>query len=106
MGYVRTTFKIYGEKGEKVLEGIVDTGAIYTVIPRSILEEIGVNPMEKRKFVAFDGEVEREIGEAMIELMGRKCTTKGIFGESRDPIIRWKDWVWKRRPCTFSNNRL
>lgn len=87
MGYVKTTFKIYGEKGEKVLEGIVDTGAIYTVIPREILEEIGVRPTEKRKFVAFGGEIEREIGEAVIELMGRRCTTKVIFGESKDLVV-------------------
>ena len=87
MGYVRTTFKIRGEKGHKVLEGIVDTGAIYTVIPREILEEIGVKSTEKRKFVAFGGEIERELGEAVIELMGRSCTTKVIFGESRDLVV-------------------
>ena len=84
---VRTVFKIHGERGEKVLEGIVDTGVIYTVIPKEILEEIGVKPTEKRKFIAFGGEIERELGEAIIELMGRSCTTKVIFGESRDLVV-------------------
>jgi len=86
MGYVKASFKICGGKGEKVLTGIVDTGAVYTVIPREILDEIGVKPVEKRKFVAFGGEIERELGEAIVKLMGKSCTTKVIFGD-KDLIV-------------------
>jgi hypothetical protein len=37
------------------LEGIVDTGAIYSVVPRRILEELGIKPVERRRFKAFGG---------------------------------------------------
>jgi len=40
------------EKPERVVEveGIVDTGAIYSVVRRDILEQLGVKPVERRKF--------------------------------------------------------
>jgi clan AA aspartic protease len=69
------------------LEGIVDTGAIYSVVPRRILEELGVKPVERRRFKAFGGYVERDLGEVGIELMGRRRTITVIFGETDDAIV-------------------
>lgn len=90
MNFVKTKFRIYNPaQREKFaeIEGIVDTGAIYTVINKNILESIGLKPVEKRKFKAFGGEIEREIGIAEIELMGRKGGITVIFGENKDPAI-------------------
>jgi aspartyl protease family protein len=90
MGFVKTKFRIYNpEQREKFaeIEGIVDTGAIYTVINKNILESIDLKPVEKRKFKAFGGEIEREIGIAEIELMGRKGGITVIFGEDKDYAI-------------------
>jgi clan AA aspartic protease len=69
------------------LEGIVDTGAIYSVVPRRILEELGVKPVERRRFKAFGGYVERDLGEVGIELMGRRRTITVIFGETDDTTV-------------------
>jgi clan AA aspartic protease len=69
------------------LEGIVDTGAIYSVVPRRILEELGVKPVERRRFKAFGGYVERDLGEVGIELMGRRRTITAIFGETDDTTV-------------------
>jgi len=69
------------------LEGIVDTGAIYSVVPRRILEELGVKPVERRRFKAFGGYVERDLGEVGIELMGRRRTITVIFGETDDATV-------------------
>lgn len=51
-----------GKEGFADVEGILDTGAVYTVAVRALLESIGLKPVEKRRFRAFGGEVEREIG--------------------------------------------
>mgnify|MGYP000002778542 CR=1 FL=1 len=47
----------------------MDTGATLTKIPRTILEELGVKPVAKRKFELGDGrEIERDIGFAIIKI--------------------------------------
>jgi aspartyl protease family protein len=77
------------EKPEKVVEveGIVDTGAIYSVVRRDILEQLGVKPVERRRFRAFGGYVERNVGEVGMVLMGRRRIVPVIFGEDGDPAV-------------------
>ncbi len=74
---------------ERVIEvdGIVDTGAIYSVVPGSILRRLGVKPLERRRFKAFGGYVEREVGEVGVQLMGRRRTVTVILGEDEDAVI-------------------
>ncbi|UNQ73268.1 pepsin/retropepsin-like aspartic protease family protein [Infirmifilum sp. NZ] len=69
------------------MEGVVDTGAIYTVVSRRLLESIGIAPVEKRVFKAFGGEVVREVGVAEVELMGRRGGVTLIFGEDGESAI-------------------
>ncbi len=69
------------------LIGIVDTAAIYSVVPRRILEELGIKPVERRRFKAFGGYVERDLGEVGIELMGRRRTITVMFGETDDATV-------------------
>ncbi len=89
MGFVRVKFRIINpmEKERYIdVEGVVDTGAIYTVVPKTLLESIGLKPVEKRRFRAFGGDVEREVGVAEVELMGRKG------GYNAD--------LWRERGCS------
>jgi clan AA aspartic protease len=61
---------------------LADTGAIYTVLPRSLLEELGVKPIGKRRFRLADGRVvEREIGLIGIEIGGQAVHTITVFGD-------------------------
>lgn len=91
MGFVRVKFRVYNPAEEEKfidVEGVVDTGAIYTVVNRALLESIDLKPIERRKFRAFGGEVERDVGIAAIELMGRRGGATMIFGEEKDaPIL-------------------
>lgn len=90
MGFVRVRFRIVNpvEKEKNIdVDGVVDTGAIYTVVGRTMLESIGLKPVEKRRFRAFGGEVERDIGIAEVELMGRRGGITLIFGEKEDAAI-------------------
>ena len=47
------------------VEATVDTGAAYTTLPGSLLREIGVTPMGKRRFLLADGRrIELDYGES------------------------------------------
>ncbi len=90
MGFVKVRFRIINPaEREKFadVEAVADTGAIYTVVSRALLESIGLKPVEKRRFRAFGGEVERDIGIAEVELMGRRGGVTVIFGEEKDVAI-------------------
>jgi predicted aspartyl protease len=77
------------EKPERVVEveGIVDTSAMYSVVRRDVLEQLGVKPVERRRFRAFGGYVVRDIGEVGMVLMGRRRIIPVIFGEDGDPAV-------------------
>jgi aspartyl protease family protein len=77
------------EEPERVVEveAIVDTSAMYSVVRRDILEQLGVKPVERRRFRAFGGYVERDIGEVGMVLMGRRRIIPVIFGEDGDPAV-------------------
>jgi len=67
------------------LELLVDTGSTYTWIRRSKLRGLGIRPMGRRKFRTIENRIiEREIGEAVIECLGRRATTIVVFAEERD----------------------
>ena len=67
------------------LELLVDTDSTYTWIRRSKLRGLGIRPMGRRKFRTIEGRVvEREIGEAVVECLGRRATTVIVFAEERD----------------------
>ncbi|ABL89126.1 conserved hypothetical protein [Pyrobaculum islandicum DSM 4184] len=66
------------------VEALVDTGAIYNVVGRDLLERLGVKPLEKTRFRVFGGVVEREVG---VELIGRRRTAVVVFGETGDPVV-------------------
>jgi len=69
------------------VEASVDKGAIYSVVRCDILEQLGVKPIERRKFRAFGGSVERDIGEVGAILMGKRRVIPVIFGEEGDPAV-------------------
>jgi len=90
MGLVKVKFGIFNPLAPEEsieLDGVVDTGAVYSVIPRKVLEKLNVKPLEKRRFKAFGGYVERDVGEVGVKIMGRKRTVTVIFGETDDITV-------------------
>ena len=69
------------------VEALVDTGAVYSAVGSDVLEQLGVEPLERRRFRAFGGFVERDIGEVGVVLMGRRRVVPVVFGEKGDPVI-------------------
>ena len=70
------------------LNGLVDTGASYTVIPAQILDELGIERDETELFSLADGSVhELAIGRAEMELQGRTRDVYVVFGSDTRKIL-------------------
>jgi clan AA aspartic protease len=68
---------------------LVDSGAVYSLVPRIDLERIGIEPHSRRSFILANGEqVERELGSAIFEYQGQRGDSLVIFGEQGDsPLL-------------------
>jgi len=72
---------------------LVDSGAMYTVLTKSVWEELGLKPMGEVEFVLADGTViKRAISEALLELPG--------YGEWHTP---WYSARAKTKTCSASS---
>ena len=77
-----------GERVETV-EALVDTGASYSLFPRSMLERLGIVPIGKRGFEQADGSViKRDIGRALLVINEEEDVQRVIFGDDdAEPLI-------------------
>jgi predicted aspartyl protease len=85
MGTFRVPIEVGGSAHGRfaTVEVLVDTGATYTVLPRSFLEGLGVVPHTRAPFVVADGrEIELEIGRAWIRVDEREELSLVVFGEA------------------------
>jgi clan AA aspartic protease len=92
MGYTKVKAIVVNPQDRKRrldLELIVDTGVIYSLLPRSLLEELGVKPIGRRRFRLASGEiVEYHVGEVYIEVEGVGVTSLVVFGEEESiPLL-------------------
>jgi clan AA aspartic protease len=91
MGYVRVRGFIANPLDRDLkaeLEFIVDTGAIYTVIPKSIAERLRLKELGRRKFKTADRSVvEFPVSEAYITINGEGVTSLVAIADERTPIL-------------------
>jgi clan AA aspartic protease len=70
------------------VEFLIDTGAIYSVVPERILRSLGIKPDRTEEFTLADGShTKRRIGGAIFELDGRRAPSPVIFGEKGDATL-------------------
>jgi clan AA aspartic protease len=70
------------------VNALVDTGASLTQVPASVLEELGIIPVETQRFILADGSrKEIPVGEARIELQSRFKTIDVIFGAEASNVL-------------------
>lgn len=71
------------------LDALVDTGSLYTWVPRSLLQQLGVRPTATRRFVLANGEViDRDVAWIVIRLNGETSPTICVFGdEGTEPLL-------------------
>jgi len=67
---------------------LVDSGAVYSVIPAGELEKLGIRPSGQRTFFLANGQpVKRRIGEARVTFQGQSATCVVLFGEPDDSAL-------------------
>jgi clan AA aspartic protease len=71
------------------VEVLVDSGALFTSIPRPILERLGLRPVTRQRLRVYGGGiVERDVGGAVVEYGGRRAVAPIVFGEAEDiPVL-------------------
>jgi predicted aspartyl protease len=91
MGFTYIKIRVYSidlTRWEDV-EVLVDSGALFTSIPRSTLEGLGLKPIARQKLRVYGGGiVERDVGGAAVEYEGRRAVVPIVFGELKDiPVL-------------------
>lgn len=72
---------------EKV-EFLIDSGAIYSVVPAPILERLGIKPLAEQEFCLADGsKIVRKKGGALFRYGERVGVADVIFGEEGDSVL-------------------
>ncbi len=89
MGITYVKGVVTGTKKRKAtVEFLVDSGAIYTLVPQEKWKAIGLKPKRKMTFTLADGtHVERQISECHIRLPQGEGHTPVILGEPRDEAL-------------------
>src|SRR5262249_2418462 len=63
-------------------EFLVDSGAIYSVIPAKELKSLGIKPSRTDEFILVNGEkIEKKVGNAFFEFQGKIGAAPVIFGD-------------------------
>ena len=70
------------------LQLLVDSGAIYSIVPGSILSDLGLVPDQVESFRLADlTEIQRQVGEAAFSYQGRTRVSPVVFGEEGDATL-------------------
>ncbi len=91
MGLTTLTLEIGNPAKPAVTEKVtllVDSGAIYSVVPREILERLGIQPILTEEFQLADGSrIARKKGIALFRYENRAGGADVIFGEPGDGLL-------------------
>ena len=70
------------------LRFLVDSGAMYSVVPAPVLRRLGIKPGRTKSFILADGsEVKRSLGQALFRMKGEEGASPVIFGEEGDSTL-------------------
>ena len=64
---------------------LVDSGAVYSVVQRPVLDALGIRPHSRRTFTLANGDqIERDLGDALFRYKEHRGAAPVIFGEPGD----------------------
>ena len=67
---------------------LVDSGAIYSVVPGETLRRLGIKAHSSRTFTLVDGtEIKRRMGDAIFLINSERGASPVVFGEKGDSIL-------------------
>ena len=80
---------------------LVDSGAVYSLIPGGVLRKLGIKPHSTREFVLADGQIiRRRLATATFEYENRRGDSMVIVGEpGDDPLLDpGRQLAWQQPP--------
>ena len=70
------------------VDALVDTGAGYSVAPRTMLESLGCRPVRTQRVVLADGRTEEwSLTHVDVECQGRQATTPVLMAPPGGPVL-------------------
>ena len=70
------------------IDFLIDSGAIYSVVPAPILEKLGIRPLSEQQFRLADGsKIVRKKGGALFKYEDKIGVADVIFGEEGDTAL-------------------
>ena len=70
------------------VEFLVDSGAVYSFVPRDVLERLAITPHSRQRFRLADGStIERDRGDALFFYKNHRGAAPVIFGEKDDAAL-------------------
>ena len=70
------------EKKAKKVRFLVDSGAIYSVLPKALLKSLGIKKLDTQEFMLANGKsLTKDVGAALFEFNGKKRPSPVVFGE-------------------------
>ena len=88
----------------ETLEFLIDSGAVYSVVPTPILEKLGIKPLAEKEYRLANGtSIVRKKGIALFKYKGEIGGADVIFGEPGDQMLLarspWKRSAWRSIRC-------
>lgn len=89
LAYIEGTVRASGRRRRgRRIRFLVDSGAVYSVLPRSEWKALGLKPARELEFVLADGTtLTRGVSECTFELEGRRATSPVVLGETEDQAL-------------------
>lgn len=73
---------------QTTVECLVDSGATYSIIPASVLEQLGIHPLREDTFTVATGERRTwPMGGIELRLDGRRGWSMAVFGPAETPPV-------------------
>jgi predicted aspartyl protease len=70
------------------VEFLVDSGAVYSIVPGSVLRRLGITAHSVRTFTLADGStISRRVGDALFVIDDQRGASPVIFGEEGDASL-------------------
>jgi predicted aspartyl protease len=61
---------------------------MYSVVPTSVLQRLGIKPGKTKTFILADGtEIKRSLGQALFRMNGEEGASPVVFGEKGDSTL-------------------
>jgi clan AA aspartic protease len=75
--------------GTDTIEFLIDTGAIYSAVPASVLEALAIPRLDRHEFTLADGSHQAyDVGEAFFELEAKRGASRVVFApEGVTPLL-------------------